>query len=243
MNYNIHYKWGIIMAKAGTAQFTVSNSQFNSQPAYLSTLTFKTTSTFDKIFKIRDTLHSYISPKVEPIFHQKFLHEGNTHFKEKLTFKKFGKSESRALSVRNNADGSLKFEKELEAPGFAFDMVSIFAFARALDYGKLVPGEEIPIFSFVGRDVVKMKVVYAGQEILEKGGNKKYKTLKFEVDIIDEAFESSKKAMELWISDDPNRIPIKIKAKLKIGSAEAELDSYKGIRYPLSSLVIIKPRN
>lgn len=243
LNYDIRYKWGIIMAKAGTARFTMKESTYRAKPTFLSTLSFRTSSGFDKIFKIRDTLYSYSNKQLEPIFHRKHLNEGSTQYLETLTFSKFGKNETKALSARYNPDGEIRFEKELEAKELAFDMVNIFIFVRTLDYEKLTPGTSISVSSFVGRDVVKMQLRYVGQVILEKGSDKKYKTLKFEADVIDKAFETSKTALEMWVSDDGNRIPIKIKAKLKIGSAEAELSSFKGNKYPLSSLVVIKPRN
>ena len=78
-----------------------------------------------------------------------------------------------------------------------------------------------------------------GQGIINKG-NTKYKVLRFEVDIVDPAFEESKTAMEVWVSDDNNRIPIKLKAKLKVGAAEAEITSTKNLKHPFSAKTEIK---
>ena len=61
-------------------------------------------------------------------------------------------------------------------------------------------------------------------------------------DIYDDAFTQSKEAAEIWIGDDENHIPIKIRAKLKIGAAEVYYKSSKGFRYPLTSRVEIKRR-
>jgi len=36
----------------------------------------------------------------------------------------------------------------------------------------------------------------------------------------------------LWISDDQNKIPLKIKASLLVGSAKAELIQYSGLVHP-----------
>ncbi|MCX6183462.1 MAG: DUF3108 domain-containing protein, partial [Flavobacterium sp.] len=35
----------------------------------------------------------------------------------------------------------------------------------------------------------------------------------------------------VWISDDDNKIPIRIKASLLVGSIKAELESFKGLKY------------
>jgi hypothetical protein len=240
--FDIHYRWGIIMAKAGTASYSMHESECNFKPAYCSTLSFRTGPTFDKIFKIRDTLYSYVNMNLEPVYHKKFLNEGNTHYTEALVFVKFGKEKTEATSTRYNSDGSVRFEKKMEASSVAFDMVSIFMFIRTLDYDKLTPGTVFSMSTFVGRDNVKMKTRYVGQVILEKSGNQQYKALKFEVDIVDNAFSTNKSALEMWVGDDANRYPLRIKARLKIGAAEANLTSFKGNKHPLSSLIEIKSK-
>ena len=40
-------------------------------------------------------------------------------------------------------------------------------------------------------------------------------------------------SLTIWISDDDNKFPIRIKANLLVGSIKADLDSYKGLKYPL----------
>jgi hypothetical protein len=83
---------------------------------------------------------------------------------------------------------------------------------------------------------------YAGQSIVEHGDNVKFKTKRFYMDIFDEAFTETKEAIEVWVSDDGNKIPIKIKAKLKIGSAEVKFRSISGNRHPLTSRIVIPSR-
>lgn len=238
--YDIKFKWGIIMVRAGSASYSINDGKYNNKPALKTSLTFRTSSFFDKIFKVHDTLYSYSDINMIPLYHKKFLHEGNTNYTEELFYKQYGKSSTKARSIRYLENNQLKFDSLLVNSGYAIDMLGIFSFARMLDYNNLKSGDSFPLAIFVGRDVVKMKVHYAGQEILEKNETQKYKTLKFNADIVDETFESHKNAMEMWISDDPNHIPVKLKAKLKIGAAEAHLSSYKGTKYPLSSLVTIK---
>ena len=239
LSFNIHYKWGFIMARAGSAHYSITAGKYDGKPTYQSTLCFRTTSGFDKIYKIRDTLVSHVNMAIKPVYHIKHLHEGSTNYVEDIQFLKFGEDKTIATSRRRLADGSTRFEETLEAQGIAYDMLNIFMFVRSLNYSKLSPGAVLPMSSFVGRDVVQMNARYIGQVILKKGGDN-YKALKFELDIVDKAFETEKTAMELWISDDLNRYPLKMKAKLKIGAAEVDLVSFKGNKYPLSSLVTTK---
>ena len=39
-------------------------------------------------------------------------------------------------------------------------------------------------------------------------------------------------SLTIWISDDENKLPLRIKASLLVGSIKAELESYKGLKYP-----------
>ena len=39
-------------------------------------------------------------------------------------------------------------------------------------------------------------------------------------------------SLTLWVSNDQNKIPIKVKAGLRIGSIEADLEQFKGLKFP-----------
>jgi hypothetical protein len=38
-------------------------------------------------------------------------------------------------------------------------------------------------------------------------------------------------SLSLWVSDDLNKIPIRIKADLAVGSLKADLDGYNGLKH------------
>ena len=41
-----------------------------------------------------------------------------------------------------------------------------------------------------------------------------------------------KESLTVWISNDQNKIPLRIKAELAVGSIKADLDAYKGLKHP-----------
>ena len=41
-----------------------------------------------------------------------------------------------------------------------------------------------------------------------------------------------KESVTLWITDDNNKVPVRIKADLAVGSLKADIDEYKGLKYP-----------
>jgi hypothetical protein len=242
LSYDIHYKYGLVMLKAGVGRYSIEEIAYEEQPAYKSALYFKTSFFFDKIFKIRDTLNSYASiPTLVPIYHNRNINEGNTHFKEDLFFLKhsISRSEVRSKQERNT---KLRFDTVLNVNNLGYDILSIFMFIRTLDYSKIKPGDSFQITIFMGKKTINVIIRYKGQAIIGKR-KAKYKTLNLNVDITDKVFSESKNSMEIWLSDDENKIPLKIKAKLKIGSAEANLSSYKNLKNPFPpEAVMYKPK-
>jgi len=238
LDYTARYKYGIVMIKAGVAQYTVKDYSFKGKPAIKTTLSFRTTGIVDAAYKVRDTLVAYSTPELIPVFNRRCVHEGRAHYIEDVDYKKFS-GHSTSVQIKKYTPETVKYDTLLTAKGMGFDMLNIFIFVRSIDYSKLKPGDTFGITSFAGRELIPLNVHYMGQSILDKGSIK-YKALRFEVDIVDPAFEEHKTAMEIWISDDKNRLPLKLKAKLKIGAAEAELTEAKNLKYPFDSKIEIK---
>ncbi len=41
-------------------------------------------------------------------------------------------------------------------------------------------------------------------------------------------------SLTLWVSNDKNKIPVKIEAGLRIGSIEADLEEFRGLKHPFN---------
>ena len=236
--FDIHYKYGLVMLKAGTANFKVVSSSHNNKNAFKSTVDFKTTAFFDKIFKMRDTLSSHITEELIPLYHTRSVHEGNYAFNEKISFNSFSTKYSEVRVKRESREIS-KFDTILSYNSKAYDILNLILIICSIDYSQLDLShtENLPIF--IGKDKINVTVRNEGQAIVEKSETLKYNTRKISLDFTNSAFKESKSAVEMWLSDDKNRIPIKIRAKLRIGAAEVHLQSWKNLKYPLSSEVKI----
>lgn len=241
LKYDINFKWGLVMMKAGTANHTTKRAVYENNSTYKTVLDFKTTSFFDGIFKIRDTLFSHINTDLEPLYHIRKVNEGKTHFWEEVFVEAYSANYTKAR-VRKQNEETIKFDTTLVSDNAGYDMLSIFTFARTLDYSQLVQNQTFYISSFVGKEKINITVHFKGQAVLEKSESVKYKTYYLVIDIGDKAFNQSKNAMEIWVSDDKNHVPLKMKAKLKIGAAEANLTSCQNLKYPFTSEIKIPSR-
>ena len=238
LNFDIHYKYGLVMVKAGTANFKVMESNYNNRSSFQSSLDFKTTAFFDKIFKMRDTLRSHITKNIQPLYHIRSIHEGNYQFTEEIFVNSFGSNYSE-VRVKRESRNILKFDTVLTSNSKCYDILNLILVICSLDYSPSESLKAETISTFIGKEKINVTVRFEGQSIVEKSETLKYKTYKIALDFFDSAFNESKSAIEIWMSDDENRIPIKIKAKLRIGAAEVHLSSWKNLKYPFTSEIKI----
>ena len=92
-------------------------------------------------------------------------------------------------------------------------------------------GEEIAIDMFMDSQVYPFKLRFLGREVLKtKFG--KVKTMIFQPLVQSGRVFKAQESVKLWITDDANKIPIKMKADLSVGSLRAELEQYKGLANP-----------
>ena len=235
LQMEVYFKWGLLMPKAGNVTLSVNNT--NGGAAYRYRLLFKTTSMFDHIFKMRDTIDCYYSKDMQLLRSQKRVNEGGKYNVDDLTFT-YNEGLTRVRSHRYNLEKT-KIDTTLVSENCMTDMLGATLFLRMYDISSMSTGDVIPFRIAVGRDRVNVRFRYGGQRIVEQGDNIKFKTKLFYMDIFDEAFTETKEAVEVWISDDENKIPIKIKAKLKVGSAEVHFKSISGNRHPFTSRIVI----
>jgi len=63
--------------------------------------------------------------------------------------------------------------------------------------------------------------------------NKKYKTLKFSILLVKGTMFKGGENLTVWVSDDNNRVPLLVEAKILVGSVKATFDYAKNLKYPL----------
>ena len=240
VQYELFFKWGLLMPRAGHATLTVDHARYDDKPAYQYRMLFYTSGLFEKVFKMRDTLECYFTPDMLLLRGEKRVDENDYYLIDDIQFsydnqKVFAHSR-RYTPTRMKIDTTL-----VSSNKYVFDMLGATLYLRSIDWTNIKSGDEFPFQVAIGRDLVNISYRYTGQQIVERG-DAKYSTRHFYIDIYDEAFTQSKAAAEIWVGDDKNHIPIKIRAKLKIGAAEVYYKSSKGLRYPLTSRVVIPKR-
>lgn len=237
ITYDIYFKWGLIMPRAGDATFLYDKNSLVTNASSRYYMHFKTAKFFDNFFKMRDTLTTYFDAGDRLIYSIKSADEGNYYSVDELKFK-YGEESTKIHSLRYTS-AKVKIDTTLTAVGDVTDILGAVYYLRGLDRNKLQSGDTFPITVAIGRDLVKVQFIYENQSIVERG-NVKYNTRYFKIDIYDEAFESTKTSAEVWMGDDDNFLPVKVRSKLKIGYAEVYYKDSSNLAHPLKCRIEIK---
>ncbi len=233
LKYDLHFKWGIISKKGGVASISTQNTKYAGKDAYKITMTSQSQGSARSFFKMDDTISSIISKDLIPLAYSKDAHEQDDYTKERMTYSYDGNN-IKIRSIRHK-NGNFKFDKTFQANKCTYDMLSVVFYARTLDYSRMVKGSKVNVDFVTAKKKLNMVILHEGTEKLKANDGKKYNCIKLSLKISDDAFADQEEAMTVYITNDKNRMPIRIDSKLKVGNARVILSSYKGNKYPVST--------
>ena len=71
LSYDLYFNWNFIWVKCGSAYYTVNADKYDGQDVLRNDLLFTTSKKCDMFFVMRDTLISYITPDMVPLYFRK----------------------------------------------------------------------------------------------------------------------------------------------------------------------------
>lgn len=231
LTFDLYLKYGILNTKAGYSKITVANTTYGGQSAYKMVLRAESTGAASKLYSLNDTLTSYMTKDIVPLAFSKNAHEGGDHTIE--TIKYSYNASGVSLKTKRIKNGRERFDVSFTSKNCIYDFLSIVFYARTLDYSTMKKGSETSVEFMSGKRKVKMTIEHKGTEKMKANDNKKYNCIKLSLSISDDAFENKEEAMTVYITNDNNRMPVRIDSKLKVGSTRAILKSFKGNKHPI----------
>jgi len=94
----------------------------------------------------------------------------------------------------------------------------------------------INLRNFFDRESHELVVRVLGRQQIEvKAGT--FKTIVVEPVIKSGSLFKFEGKLLLWLSDDERRVPVKVSTKIPIGTIDAELTGYRGLRGPLTARI------
>jgi len=235
ITYKAVYNWGLIWVDAGQVVFEVQDAVYDNKEVFY----FKSSGTsftkYDWFFKVRDYFEAYSSKTdLRPYKHVRNTLEGGYKVNNRYFF---NYDKKQVYTFSENSKKPLVKDTFTITPCL-FDLVTAIYYVRCYDYSKTKINEKIPLHLIVDNELVNLYVRYMGVEVIEHPTTeKKYSCLKFKAKLMEGTIFSGGEDVTVWVSNDKNKIPILIEAKILVGSVKAVLDDYSGLRHPFSSLV------
>jgi hypothetical protein len=224
ITFKVYYTLGRMFIGAGEATFNCNLEKFNGRDVYHVAADGKTYRTYDWFFKVRDKYQSYIdTATLMPVKFLRHVEEGGYRLDQDVTFYQ---DQHNAISNK----GTFK------VPPCVQDVISAIYYARNINFDHYKPGDKIPFNMFLDDKVYNIYVRYIGKETVEtKFG--KFRAIRFAPLLIEGSMFEGGEKMSVWVSDDGNKIPLRIDSPISVGSIKVDMIGYKNIRYPFSSLI------
>jgi len=223
--FRIHY--GIV--NAGYATLEVKDATINNKKTFHVIGKGYTTGMSRFFFKVDDLYESYIDKETRnPYQFVRKIDEGG-YTKNQEGF--FNQSSNRVVVK----DYKHKTEKTLYIPKNTQDILSTFYYLRNHpNIDKLKIGEAVAIDMFFDDETTKFKLKFMGREnITTKFGV--VPAMIFRPLVQSGRVFKEQESLTVWISDDDNKVPLRIKASLAVGSIKADIDEYKGLKTPFKT--------
>ena len=82
----------------------------------------------------------------------------------------------------------------------------------------------------IDNDVFNLFIRYLGKEDIKlHKDTKTYSTIKFSVMLVEGTLFTGGEDMTIWVTDDGNRVPVMVEAKILIGSVKAVITGAEGL--------------
>lgn len=224
VTFKVFYAVAGIYVDAGTATFTNTLETLNNKPVFHIVGEGRSNSSYDLLFRVRDKYETYIDTNtMQPLKFIRNVDEGGYKKYENVTFNK-------------TANTAVTNEGVFKVPACIQDVVSSVFYARNVDFNSLRPNDKISFSMFLDNEIFNMYIRYLGKETVKtKYG--KFDAIKFKPLLLKGTIFEGGENMTVWVTDDANRIPVRIESPISVGKVKIDMMGHENLRYPLTSVI------
>jgi hypothetical protein len=181
----------------------------------------KTASFFDLFFKVRDVYETYFdTSKVRPVKFIRDIQEGGYKKKQLYTFK-------HSDSLVFLEDTSYVISPTTQ------DMLSALFFARTFYKNSLMQDKSFFVPIFMDEENYCLEILYLYNEKVQTNFGK-VNCMVFKPKMQEGRVFQDGEQMKIWISDDKNRLLVKVETQIWAGTIKALLAKHQEVKHPLS---------
>jgi hypothetical protein len=222
--YYDSYLTGKVTAGVATLEVKFENKKLNDRSTYHIIGEGKSKGAFNLFYKVNDRFESYMDEEyLVPWTFLRQTRESDYKKDDEVRFNQYSGSYSSRTANKKMVPGT-------------HDILSAFYYCRTLDFSNLKIGDRFPVNFMLDDSVYTSLIEFAGREdvITDLG---KFHCLRFKPMVATGNVFSQPYPMDVWVSDDQNRIPILAKSAVIVGSVKLELIEYKGLATTPAAMV------
>lgn len=220
--FRIHYGW----FNASYATLELRDEKLNGKEVFHVVGYGKTTGLASVFFNVEDNYESYFDKRTgQPYKFIRKISEGG-HTKDVEINFDYNTNKATLIDHKRDRKQTFKIQDDIQ------DLVSAFYYLREnWDIDNLTKGDEyVSNMLFDDDGVYKFKLKFLGRETIKtKFGQ--VKCLKFRPYVQSGRIFKEEESLTLWVSDDANKMPIRVKADILVGSIKADLEAFKGLKH------------
>lgn len=222
LTYIVHY--GIVNAGEAVVELKESDTDIMGRKVWRAVGKGRSLGAFNAFYRVDDHYETYFDAQgVFPWIFQRRVSEGGYEFSQDYMYKQHRKE----VTTQEN--------KTYAVPSGVQDMLSAFYYARTLDFSNAEVGDVYTIETFLDDELWPLRMKYMGKETI-KLRNGKYRCMKFQPVVQEGRIFKGNDDLNVWITDDGNKIPVLAQAKVLVGSIKMELSGYEGLAHPIAKL-------
>ena len=226
--------YGIFTIGTGSAHIDKNYFNYSDRDCFKVDITAQTVGMVNWVADVHNQYTAYIdTASLLPLMFYRKQRERNYKKDEQTNFD----HPNRKISVRSvdKKTGKWKDPVVFQAPPEVRGMISGFLFLRNMNLSKTKMNDTILIKGFFEDEFYALKIVFKGRAVINTEAGK-IRTLVFKPVMPRNKLFEGENSITAFFSDDKNRIPVKIEAKMFIGSAGVELMHYSGLKNHLNTV-------
>jgi len=214
LKFRIHY--GIVDAGEATLEVKNDLQNFGGRECYHVVGTGKSVGAFNWFFKVRDRYESVVDKEaILPWLFIRRVNEGGYIINQNVSFNHYtdsAKSETKTISIPDNTQ----------------DLISSFYYARTIDFTAAKEGDIFQITGYLDDGIIPLNLKFIGRETIESKKGK-FRCIKLRPMLQEGRVFKDQEDMTIWVSDDKNKIPIRVQTDILIGSIKMDLEDYSNL--------------
>jgi hypothetical protein len=204
---------------AGRVDTYLAMDTYRNRKVYYAEAVVRSTGLADKLYRIRDMYGGYFDPEtLLPIKSIRDISEGNY---KKHNIVEYDHDSLKAYSSESG---------EHDIPANIRDMVAVFYYVRTIDFDTMKYDDIIKINTFFDDELFPFDMRYRGRETIRTRGGT-FNCIKLVPFVEPGRIFRKEDDMTIWFSADPNRVPIRGKFDLIVGSIKCDLIQWEGLKY------------